>query len=89
MKNNFTGEELLEMYLIEHPAELQYARFRDVPGESEPQITTTGPATKRFVNWLFKHDYLTKEKHQWYMTALDRHEARVTQMQEEQDSAQA
>ena len=89
MKNNFTGEELIEMYLLEHPEDLPNTRFRDVPGEDTPQITTTGPATRRFVNWLFKHDYLTKEKHAWMVAALDRHEARVTQMQEEQDSAQA
>ena len=73
----FYGEELLEMYLLEHPEEQGRTRMVDLPDEDEPQIACEGPMMFRWVDWLLQNGHITKDKHAAGMSMLREAEAYV------------
>ena len=73
----FCGEELFEMYLLEHPEEQRRTRMVDLPGEDEPQIACEGPMMFRWVDWLLQNGHIDHDKHATAMSMLREAEAYV------------
>ena len=55
------GEDLLEMYLLEHPDEEQYVGETMIDGEME--TITQGDMFLRFAAWLVKNGHTTQERY--------------------------
>jgi hypothetical protein len=72
---SFYGEELFEMYLLEHPEEQQHTRMVNLPDEDEPQVACQGPMMYRWVAWLLQNGHITSEKHAEATTMLRKAEA--------------
>ena len=73
----FYGEELFEMYLLEHPEEQQRTRMVELPDEDEPQVACEGPMMYRWIDWLLQNQHITTEKHAKAMSLLREAEAHV------------
>jgi hypothetical protein len=55
------GEDLLEMYLLEHQEE--QAHIRETTLEGEPEIMCSVEMMFRWIAWMLNSGYITQEKH--------------------------
>ena len=69
--STFYGEELFEMYMLEHPDDQRHVRMVDLPEEDEPQIACRHDVMVRWVNWLLQNGHITADKHEAAISAME------------------
>ncbi len=68
---SFYGEELFEMYMLQHPNEQQFTTMVDLPGEDEPQVACRHDVMVRWMSWLLQNQHITPEKHAEALAAME------------------
>ena len=67
----FYGEELFEMYMLQHPGDQRHVRMVDLPDEDEPQIACRYDVMVRWMDWMLQRGHITREKHDEALSMME------------------